>query len=542
MARETSRTASFGADPRMDQMARWLLVVVVATLLPLLLGMVLVFWQAERSLQANSAAADQFALAQIEAMLDNASLAADAVAPLIGVPCSVAERSLRMQATSRPFVRSVNLVDNGIIYCASLEGSFDGAEEVETYADGRLRLMAGNDVTPERAVLIYRQPVGTGSVLVGIDGQHLINLLQGIGEETEITLAVGDSWMVSDGSVQSTAPTPMPVAHSVAASTRYPFELQAGYPAGAQWRFLNQHYQPLLVLLGLLGIAAGFGVYRITLQSQSPRAEFERALAAGEFVPYYQPYVRGDNGQWGGVEMLMRWHHPAEGMIPPNNFVPYAERSGLIVPMTERLMRQVRTDLSGLLVTLPPHFHVSINISAAHFTDLRLIEQCRQFLAAFPADRIALTLELTERELIESTETTDKLFDGLRGLGVEVAIDDFGTGHSSLSYLQKFSINTLKIDRAFVASVGSDASSLHILDNIIDLAQRLNLTIVAEGVETDAQRDYLVQRGVQFLQGYLFARPMPIKVLKAVLAHEPGATVPPEAPARSRRPARQRGN
>ena len=541
MARETSRTASLGADRRVDQVSRWVLVI-LATVLPLLLGLVLMFWQAEQSLQAEAAAADQFAQAQIEAMLDSASLAARAVAPLIGSSCSEAERALRVQATSRPFVRSVNLVDNGIIYCASLEGSVDTPEEVEAYADGRLRLMAGNDLTPDRAVLIYRQPVGTGSVLVGIDGQHLINLLQRIGEETDIALGVGDNWMLSDGTVQDVAPGPMPVAHSQAHSERYPFQLQAGYPAGAQWQFINRHYLPLLVLLGALGIAAGFGVYRITLQSQSPRAEFERAMAAGEFVPYYQPYVRGDNGQWGGVEMLMRWHHPVEGMIPPNNFVPYAERSGLIVPITERLMRQVRTDLSGLLATLPPHFHVSINISAAHFTSLRLIEQCRQFLAAFPADRIALTLELTERELIESTEITDQLFDGLRLLGVEVAIDDFGTGHSSLSYLQKFRINTLKIDRAFVASVGSDASSLHILDNIIDLAQRLNLAIVAEGVETDAQRDYLVQRGVQFLQGYLFARPMPIKVLKAVLAHEPGITLPQEMPQPARRRARQHGH
>jgi c-di-GMP phosphodiesterase len=150
-----------------------------------------------------------------------------------------------------------------------------------------------------------------------------------------------------------------------------------------------------------------------------------------------------------------------------------------------------------------------VNITARHCLDLELVDDCREFLAAFPAGQVTLVLELTERELIEPTAITRQLFDALHQLGVMIALDDFGTGHSSLAYLRNFNVDYLKIDQSFVAMIGADVLSSHILDSIIELSSKLDLGIVAEGVETAEQCEYLAVHGVDFLQGYLFGRPLP---------------------------------
>ena len=179
-------------------------------------------------------------------------------------------------------------------------------------------------------------------------------------------------------------------------------------------------------------------------------------------------------------------------------------------------------DLGGHAGKLEPGFHIGFNISATHCHELALVDDCRELLAAFPPGHITLVLELTERELIESSEVTDRLFDELHALGVKIAIDDFGTGHSSLAYLRKFQVDCLKIDQSFVARIGIDTLSGHILDSIVELSAKLDLDIVAEGVETPEQRDYLAARGVDYLQGYLIGRPMPLESLLSSLTVQEG--------------------
>ena len=139
---------------------------------------------------------------------------------------------------------------------------------------------------------------------------------------------------------------------------------------------------------------------------------------------------------------------------------------------------------------------------------MSLLDDCRSFLAAFTANPITLALELTERELITPNHLTERLFEELRQMGVRIGLDDFGTGHSSLTYLQQFHVDYLKIDQSFVAMIGTNALSRHILDSTISLATRLGLQTIAEGVETQEQADFLVERHVDYLQGYLYGRPL----------------------------------
>lgn len=265
---------------------------------------------------------------------------------------------------------------------------------------------------------------------------------------------------------------------------------------------------------------AGVLAHWLQKRSSAPTHELQRALGANEFVPYFQPVVRGDSLQWAGCEVLMRWNHPKEGLVRPDLFIPLAEHSGLIVPMTRSLMRQTAAHLAPHTGLFGSGFHIGINITASHCHDMELVEDCREFLAAFTPGHVILVLELTERELIVPTDVTRQLFQALHELGVMIAIDDFGTGHSSLGYLRNFNVDYLKIDQSFVAMIGADALSRHILDSIIELSAKLDLGIVAEGVETPEQCQYLAAQGVDFLQGYLFGRPVPVDAfIKSLHSH-----------------------
>lgn len=486
-------------------------------LLPILLGLAVLYWQAERSLRQEAQHTAGEALAQFELMLDNVSQAARELQPQAGTPCELVTHDLRDQVTRRPFVRSTNLISNGSLYCSSLFGLAVESVDPHRYVDGMLRLMPGNPVTPDRALLVYRLDDGRRGALSTVDGYHLANALRLIGRGTGLVLQVGPAWMSADGKVHSSTPPQFDIAAPLTRSERYPFAIHSGYPAASIWQLMRSEYAGLFGLLVLLGVLCGVTCRWSLNRVQSPRQGLQRALDAQQFLPYYQPIVRASDGQWAGVEVLMRWQHPTEGLVRPDLFIPQAEESGLIVPMTRLLMRQVAAQLAPQAHSLVDGFHISLNITARHFQDAGLYADCKQLLDAFPAGKVSLVLELTERELIMPTPQVHTLFEQLRALGVRLSIDDFGTGHSSLAYLREFRVDYLKIDQSFVAMIGVDALSSHILDSIIELSGKLELGVIAEGVETEAQRCYLAEQKVDFLQGYLYARPMPAAALLAAL-------------------------
>ncbi|GAB3228684.1 hypothetical protein GCM10027295_21740 [Pseudaeromonas pectinilytica] len=185
--------------------------------------------------------------------------------------------------------------------------------------------------------------------------------------------------------------------------------------------------------------------------------------------------------------------------------------------MTWQLMRSVAEQLEEYCGQFPKHFHLSFNISGACCKNNRLLGECRKFLAHTRDKNIQLVLEITERETLITDGSNIQLIEDISNMGVRLAIDDFGTGHSSLAYLQNFKVDTLKIDQSFVRRIGTEPLSQHIVDNVIDLGLRLGISLVAEGVETLQQADYLRDKGVGSLQGYLFGRPVPMQdFLKAI--------------------------
>ena len=494
--------------------------VVLSGLLPIVLGIAIVVWQTHRTLTLEARQTGEEAIRQFDLMLDNAALAANVVLPLAGQDCPQVELALRDQVTRRPFVRSVNLVWGNQIYCTSLFGSFKETVDPTHYTEGVLWLMSGNPVTPDEPLLVYRHQQDHGSVLISLYGFHLINALGLINPKTQLLIEVGNNWIDRYGKVSSLPHENFPVSQIEVASTQYPYRVVAGFGSGTVTRQMIEQSPVLLGLLIFLGGISAATVMRLKKRATSPSRELQRGLEAEEFVPYFQPVVQGDHKQWAGAEVLMRWQHPTEGLVRPDLFIPLAEHSGLIVPMTRLLMRQTAELLAPHVSSMAPRFHLAFNITALHFHNLELIEDCRRFLNAFPPASVILVLELTERELVVPTQITHALFDALHRLGVMIALDDFGTGHSSLNYLRELNVDYLKIDQSFVAMIGADALSGHILDSIIDLCAKLDLGIVAEGIETLEQSEYLSAKGVDFLQGYLFSRPLDAQgFIKALHAH-----------------------
>lgn len=495
-------------------------VTLLSGLLPVLLGTAILYIQAGRALEQSAQQTAEEAIRQFDLMLDNTAQAARELLPLAGQSCIDVNLALREQVTRRPFVRSTNLIWDDAIYCSSLFGDYHEKLAAGDFSQGRLLLMKGNPVTPDTALLVYRLGKGKQGAMSTLDGYHLSNVLRLIGRQTLLILQVGPNWLTADGQFHEDAPPAMPTAQSHLGSSRYDFSVTAGFPKGETWRYMRSQYPPLFSLLIFFGVISGSLGHFLQKRTSSPTHEMQRALDAAEFVPYFQAVVHGDSKKLSGVEVLMRWNHPKEGLVRPDLFIPFAEHSGLIVPMTRSLMQQTATLLAPLSASFKEPFHIGINITASHCQGLDLVKDCREFLDAFTPGSVHLVLELTERELIEPTAITHQLFDQLRDLGVKIAIDDFGTGHSSLGYLRQFNVDYLKIDQSFVAMIGIDTLSSHILDSIIELAIKLGLAMVAEGVETQQQSDYLTAHNVNFLQGYLYGRPMPgVEFISALSDH-----------------------
>ncbi|PKO85968.1 MAG: signaling protein [Betaproteobacteria bacterium HGW-Betaproteobacteria-12] len=265
-----------------------------------------------------------------------------------------------------------------------------------------------------------------------------------------------------------------------------------------------------------------FCYYESTMESAlSDRLKLEndlrRALERDEITVFYQPVIDTASGRVAGVEALVRWLHPEQGIISPAEFIPIAEETGLILPLGERVLRsacfQARTWLDNGLADL----HVAVNLSARQLEqpDLREIIQRALDDSGLPAS--ALVLEITESVLMAHAAENIDLLRDLRNLGIALSIDDFGTGYSSLSYLKHLPANTLKIDRSFIQDIPGDADAVAIVTGILALAHSLRMNVVAEGVETVAQQEILAKLKCDQLQGYLFSKPLPAEVIETQL-------------------------
>jgi len=268
-----------------------------------------------------------------------------------------------------------------------------------------------------------------------------------------------------------------------------------------------------------------YAVARETLQLET---DLRKAIEKNEFSVLYQPIIALDTDEVVGIEALARWDHPEFGKISPQKFVPLAEEIGWIDALGEQVMRKACTQIRGVFKEIEKTHDIklSVNLSCKQFARHNLVERIAQVLEEtnFPPDR--MKLEITESVFFEYQDRAIDMLNHLRGLGIETDIDDFGTGYSNLGYLVRLPIATLKIDRSFVGMLSDAGANREVIRTIILLARNLGIKVIAEGIETEAQRDELRDLGCDFGQGYFFARPMTAQHFKLFLEKRTVSYIP----------------
>ncbi|HBC0970820.1 TPA: EAL domain-containing protein [Escherichia coli] len=229
-----------------------------------------------------------------------------------------------------------------------------------------------------------------------------------------------------------------------------------------------------------------------------------RALSNGEFEPYLQPVVSASDLTISGAELLVRWHIPTGEIIPPSYFINRMESVGLLLPLTEKILTRTVNNLSEIKTMLPSGFRLAVNVTPALLADHEFTQMC---LVLTEHDNIHLVLELTEQQPFIMDKQTEQILSRLSNAGVKFALDDFGTGCSVLSYLKRFPISYIKMDKSFIQDIMCENTSRRIVESVVVLADKLGIDTVAEGVETQEQVKCLCSLGVDYLQGFYSGRP-----------------------------------
>jgi diguanylate cyclase (GGDEF)-like protein/PAS domain S-box-containing protein len=259
------------------------------------------------------------------------------------------------------------------------------------------------------------------------------------------------------------------------------------------------------------------------VERQALESALHHALEREEFVLHYQPTVDLDTGSIIGVEALIRWCHPQRGLIPPAQFIPVAEGCGLIVPIGRWVLREACRQARIWRERALPPLRIAINISAAELGSKDFVVGVRDILAQTGFDPRYVEIEFTETYLMKDSNSTADVLRNLKDTGVHLALDDFGTGYSSLSYVKRFPIDTLKIDQSFIRDIPADADDASIVKAVISIGKSLHMRVVAEGIETQEQLEFLQKHSCPFGQGYLFSPPLRASEFAQLLGHGQGS-------------------
>jgi len=250
-------------------------------------------------------------------------------------------------------------------------------------------------------------------------------------------------------------------------------------------------------------------MYVATLNRLTLENDLQRAIKQQEFVTYYQPIINLATEKISGFEALVRWQHPDRGLVSPAEFIPCMEETGLIVPVGIMILKQACQQLKAWHDQGWTELTMSVNLSVRQFACPTLLEDIDQVLSETAINPNTLKLEITESAIMDNAQTAIAILEQLRSRHIQISIDDFGTGYSSLGYLHRFPVDNLKIDRSFVSQIQSDKRKYQVVDTIVSLSKQLQLSIIAEGIETTEQLQWLQQVGCEFGQGYLFSKPLP---------------------------------
>lgn len=483
-------------------------VTALTILLTLTSGVLATGYQVRQSVGQGIAESAGKAVDRVDQILQEAENAAVQARPYLPAQHCLPEtqNALNRLAIVRPHLRVISLLHQEELICSSFGGAKPHHIDMRAYAAGRLSIHFGSTVSPDTPILVLLTRFPEGTVASSIDIAHISEILSLLGNNTPLRLRVGGQILFPHGLVKN---VPASGASSVN-SAKYPYQIDYNRPGGLDLGMLVHQGAYLLAVFAALAILAGTTVWKVCFRESDPYDPLARAISNGEVAPWYQPVISAETGDILGVEILARWYPPSGAPISPDIFIPMAEKSGLIIPLSSRLMEQVARDLAKISERLRHPFHIAFNVSAAHLLAAdQTADDFRRFQACFPDGIIQTIAEITEREPFEQSPQLESLLQELRRQGIQIALDDFGTGYSNLRYLNTLPIDYIKIDRFFTSQISSDDDSNRLVECVIDMAQTLGKGIVAEGVETQYQRRWLTEKGVPLLQGFYFSRALP---------------------------------
>ncbi|WP_437610520.1 EAL domain-containing protein [Erwinia sp. V71] len=509
-----------------------------AGLLPLMLCLVFTYFAAQQLEKRQQIGTAQAVLSQAERISDLAWGMVDYLQTYDHLACDSVSSEIQRVGSTAAYFRSVGLTAGNTVLCSSAYGLNPGTVSVMIRDPKALPLppqmnksISGSSGVPGRpAVIFFRQkPSGEGAFAM-VDGQYLIDFMHALGQprDYQVSLQFDHGYIIKTGRAQRDQHWlfSTPVYHI--SSTRYPIDISVATPVSealSTWRQVFLTFLPMAAILSLVLMALASNWLRRKMSYQD---EIRRGIRNHEFSVNYQPVYDAERSRCAGAEALLRWQRPDGEWVRPDMFIAAAEAEGMIIPLTQHLLELIAEDVDHWPV--PPNFHLGINVAAEHLQHPCFVEDIRRFAARLAHKPLVIILELTERSLISEGEEVAAKLATLRREGIEIAIDDFGTGNCSLSYLQTFQLDYLKIDRGFINAIECLEGETPVLDAIINLSHKLNLQILGEGVETPLQYQYLKNHGVAFIQGFLYARPMSNEALIHWLLQEnrplPGIVTP----------------
>nr|WP_249217937.1 EAL domain-containing protein [Pantoea dispersa] len=513
----------------------WLLIV-CAGLLPLVLGIFCTAIEARHTVSQQQIATANALLTQAEKMSDSAWDMVTRLRQYQNRRCADIDEDLQRAGTLNAYFRSIGTLQGSEITCSSayglqhdtLAGMMMQSPPVTGKAWWSLSIRGTSGVPDRPAVIFVRHLPDSSGFWAVIDGQYLMDFMRAIGESNRYQMSL----RFNGGSPIASGPHDPPEllylssANYQAESSRYPISVSVTVPAA---ELIKAWRQALLIFLPM---AAIFSILLMVLTANWLRRrlswadEIRRAIRNREFTVHYQPVYSTGIQRCTGAEALMRWQRPNGEMIRPDIFISHAEAEGMIVPLTQHLLAMMAEDIQSWQVE--PGFHIGFNLAAEHLQHPDFVQDMMRFARNIRDKQMLITLELTERSLIEDGDAVSRKLRYLQSHGMKVAIDDFGTGHCALSYLMTFPLDYLKIDRGFINAIEGLEIETPVLDAIINLCHKLQLEVLGEGVETALQFQYLQQRGVVFIQGYYYARPMDNNQLRAWLNQQGRQPLPVE--------------
>ncbi|CAM3520737.1 Cyclic di-GMP phosphodiesterase YahA [Klebsiella variicola] len=488
-----------------------------------LAGVFVINWQLWHSDQATHVASARQAAKKIAVIIDEARAATVTALNVSRSGCSVqGQFQLGTETALQPHLRTILLIKDGQVWCSSLPGNRVLTLHPESLSVEPLLLLPARMMVNKRPVLIYQTHSAQIRVIVTISDVHLRDALYSDTDNDGLVLWVNHQMIARYGDVESLNAGPH---QGIFSSPDYPFRIiYPESPFFSPGRLFHNGFG-LLIFIFSVALLFYFLLRKYLNVYTSEEENLRYAIAHGYIVPYYQPVVNGKTGEIYGVEILARWKNTTAPWRSPAEFIPLAERTGLIIPLTRSLMAQVAAQMRPIFSKLPDGFHIGLNISASHINAPTFIDDCLHYQRGFEGKAVKLMLEITEQEpLLLNGAVVDKL-NTLHSRGFSIALDDFGTGYSGLSYLHELVFDYIKIDQSFVGRVTGETPSSKLLDCVIEMARTLSLRIIAEGVETQAQLDYLNRQNIHLLQGYYFWKPMPYVALVMLLLSKPKARI-----------------